>query len=427
MKILVIGNGGREHALAWKVSQSKLSTSVFVAPGNAGTALEPMITNISIPCHNIPALLDFAMTRQIDLTIVGQEVPLVNGIVDVFDNAGLKIFGPTKSAALLEGSKVFAKDFLLRHNIPTAEYQHFTEAGLALSYIRKKGVPIVIKVDGLASGKGVVVARTLEEAEATIKTILVDNAFGKAGRRIIVEEFLEGEEVSFMVMVDGKNILPIASCRDYKRVSNGDIGPNTGGMGAYSPVKIVTEIMHQRIMDEIIFPTIHGMISEGYVYTGFLYAGLMINTNNQIYVIEFNCRLGDPESQPMLLRLRSDLVDLCLAALEGKLNQKEILLDPRPAIGVVLATDGYPGVYMNGHRIHGLPLSLPGVDWKVFHAGTAMQDGVIVTNGGRVVCVTALGEDFTAAQNFVYKLASKISWSGKFLRTDIGDRAIQCT
>ncbi|VFP83256.1 phosphoribosylamine--glycine ligase [Candidatus Erwinia haradaeae] len=426
MKILVIGNGGREHALAWKISQSQLATSVFVAPGNAGTALEPMIMNIDIQPNNIPALLDCAMTKQIDLTIVGPEFPLVNGVVDIFCSAGLKIFGPTQSAALLEGSKAFTKDFLVRHDILTAEYQHFTDVELALSYVRKRRMPIVIKVDGLADGKGVIVARTLQEAKSAIHNMLVENVFGASGRRIIIEEFLEGEEVSFIVMVDGKNVLPIASCQDYKCVGNGDIGPNTGGMGAFSPVKLVTEKMHQRIMDEVILPTIRAMVFEGCSYTGFLYAGLMINKNSQIYVLEFNCRLGDPESQPMLLRLQSDLLDLCLAAIDGKLDQKKVFLDPRPALGVVLASHGYPGNYIKGNRIYGLPLSSSGVDWKVFHSGTAMQDGVIVTNGGRVVCVTALGEDLTEAKNYAYQLASQIDWRGKFFRTDIGERAISC-
>ncbi|VFP80003.1 phosphoribosylamine--glycine ligase [Candidatus Erwinia haradaeae] len=426
MQILVIGNGGREHALAWKVSQSPLVTSVFVAPGNAGTALEPMIQNITIQPDNMTELLNFAMSKKIDLTIVGQEVPLINGIVDLFYNAGLKIFGPTQFASQLEGSKAFTKEFLIRHGILTAEYQCFTEVKSAMKYIYEKGTPIVIKADGVAYGKGVVVAQTLQEAEIAIQNILVDKVFGESGHQIIIEEFLDGEEVSFIVMTDGKNIIPMVTSQDYKRIGNGDIGPNTGGMGAYSPVTLVTEIIHQRIIDEVIYPTLRAMAFEGHPYTGFLYAGLMINNSRQIYVMEFNCRLGDPESQLIMLRLQSDLVDLCLAVLEGKLNYKNIIWDPRPAIGVVLASDGYPGDYINGHMIHGLPLqsTIIGKDCKVFHSGTTIQDGSIVTNGGRVICVTALGEDFLTAKKRAYKLANMIHWDGKFFRTDIGDIAI---
>ena len=423
MKILVIGNGGREHALAWKASLSPLAETVFVAPGNAGTALEPALQNVAISATDIPALLDFAKSERIDLTIVGPEAPLVIGVVDAFRAAGLKIFGPTQAAAQLEGSKAFTKDFLARHNIPSAEYQNFTDVEAALAYTRSKGAPIVIKADGLAAGKGVIVAMTLEEAEAAIKDMLAGNAFGDAGHRIVVEEFLDGEEASFIVMVDGKNVLPMATSQDHKRVGNGDTGPNTGGMGAYSPAPVVTDEIHQRVMDEVIWPTVRGMAAEGNVYTGFLYAGLMIDKSGQPKVIEFNCRFGDPETQPIMLRLQSDLVDLCLAAVDGKLDTKDSVWDPRPSLGVVLAAGGYPGDYATGDPIHGLPLeALP--DGKVFHAGTKMQDDLVVTNGGRVLCVTALGEDVAAAQQHAYELAKHISWHGSFCRTDIGYRAI---
>lgn len=423
MKILVIGNGGREHALAWKAAQSPLAETVFVAPGNAGTALEPALQNIDISATDIPALLSFAQREKIDLTIVGPEAPLVIGVVDAFRAAGLKIFGPTQAAAQLEGSKAFTKDFLARHKIPTAEYQNFTEVEPALAYVRSKGAPIVIKADGLAAGKGVIVAMTLQDAEDAIQDMLAGNAFGDAGHRIVVEEFLDGEEASFIVMVDGENVLPMATSQDHKRVGDGDTGPNTGGMGAYSPAPVVTDEIHQRVMDEVIWPTVRGMAAEGNTYTGFLYAGLMIGSNNQPKVIEFNCRFGDPETQPIMLRLQSDLVDLCLAACEGKLDQKDSKWDPRPALGVVLAAGGYPGDYNTGDQIHGLPLEEV-ADGKVFHAGTKMQDDLVVTNGGRVLCVTALGDDVAAAQQRAYQLMQHISWDGSFCRRDIGYRAI---
>ncbi|RWR02521.1 phosphoribosylamine--glycine ligase [[Pantoea] beijingensis] len=423
MKILVIGNGGREHALAWKASLSPLADTVFVAPGNAGTALEPALQNVAISATDIPALLDFALNEKIDLTIVGPEAPLVIGVVDTFRAAGLKIFGPTQAAAQLEGSKAFTKDFLARHHIPTAEYQNFTEVEPALAWVRAKGAPIVIKADGLAAGKGVIVAMTLQEAEDAIQDMLAGNAFGDAGHRIVIEEFLDGEEASFIVMVDGENVLPMATSQDHKRVGDGDTGPNTGGMGAYSPAPVVTDEIHQRVMDEVIWPTVRGMAAEGNVYTGFLYAGLMIDSNNQPKVIEFNCRFGDPETQPIMLRLQSDLVELCLAGCEGKLDQKVSKWDPRPSLGVVLAAGGYPGDYNTGDTIHGLPLEeVP--DGKVFHAGTKMQDDLVVTNGGRVLCVTALGEDVAAAQKHAYALMQPISWKGSFCRRDIGYRAI---
>ncbi|WP_421508242.1 phosphoribosylamine--glycine ligase [Erwinia rhapontici] len=423
MKILVIGNGGREHALAWKAAQSPLADTVFVAPGNAGTALEPALQNVAISPTDIPALLAFARDEKIDLTIVGPEAPLVIGVVDAFRAAGLKIFGPTQAAAQLEGSKAFTKDFLARHKIPTGEYQNFTEVEPALAYVRLKGAPIVIKADGLAAGKGVIVAMTLQEAEDAIQDMLAGNAFGDAGHRIVVEEFLDGEEASFIVMVDGENVLPMATSQDHKRVGDGDTGPNTGGMGAYSPAPVVTDEIHQRVMDEVIWPTVRGMAGEGNVYTGFLYAGLMIDKSGQPKVIEFNCRFGDPETQPIMLRLQSDLVDLCLAAVDGKLNEKDSVWDPRPSLGVVLAAGGYPGDYVNGEQIHGLPLEEV-ADGKVFHAGTTLQDELVVTNGGRVLCVTALGKDVAAAQKRAYELAKPISWKGSFCRNDIGYRAI---
>ena len=423
MKILVIGNGGREHALAWKAAQSPLAETVFVAPGNAGTALEPALQNVAISPTDVPALLAFAQKESIDLTIVGPEAPLVIGVVDAFRAAGLKIFGPTQAAAQLEGSKAFTKDFLARQQIPTAEYQNFTEVEPALAYLREKGAPIVIKADGLAAGKGVIVAMELAEAEAAVQDMLAGNAFGDAGHRIVIEEFLDGEEASFIVMVDGDNVLPMATSQDHKRVGDGDTGPNTGGMGAYSPAPVVTDEIHQRVMDQIIWPTVNGMKAEGNIYTGFLYAGLMIDKAGQPKVIEFNCRFGDPETQPIMLRLQSDLVELCLAATEGKLDQQTSQWDPRPSLGVVLAAGGYPADYNTGDQIHGLPLEeVP--DGKVFHAGTTMKDDVVVTNGGRVLCVTALGEDVATAQQNAYALAKHISWDGSFCRKDIGYRAI---
>ncbi|MDF7662965.1 phosphoribosylamine--glycine ligase [Erwiniaceae bacterium L1_54_6] len=423
MKILVIGNGGREHALAWKAAQSPLAETVFVAPGNAGTALEPALQNVAISATDVPALLAFAQQENIDLTIVGPEAPLVIGVVDAFRAAGLKIFGPTQAAAQLEGSKAFTKDFLARQQIPTAEYQNFTEVEPALIYLREKGAPIVIKADGLAAGKGVIVAMTLQEAEDAVQDMLAGNAFGDAGHRIVIEEFLDGEEASFIVMVDGDNVLPMATSQDHKRVGDGDTGPNTGGMGAYSPAPVVTDEIHQRVMDQIIWPTVNGMKAEGNTYTGFLYAGLMIDQTGQPKVIEFNCRFGDPETQPIMLRLQSDLVALCLAACDGQLDQQTSQWDPRPSLGVVLAAGGYPGDYNTGDQIHGLPLEEV-ADGKVFHAGTTLKDDLVVTNGGRVLCVTALGADVAAAQQRAYELAKPISWDGSFCRYDIGYRAI---
>ena len=423
MNILIIGNGGREHALAWKASQSPLADKVFVAPGNAGTALEPLLVNVDIAATDVNGLLEFAKQNEIGLTIVGPEAPLVIGVVDAFRAAGLKIFGPTQAAAQLEGSKAFTKDFLARHAIPTAEYHNFTDVELALAYVRSKGAPIVIKADGLAAGKGVIVAMTLEEAEAAVTDMLAGNAFGDAGHRIVVEEFLDGEEASFIVMVDGTHVLPMATSQDHKRVGDGDTGPNTGGMGAYSPAPVVSEEIHQRIMEQVIYPTVRGMAAEGNTYTGFLYAGLMISADGQPKVIEFNCRFGDPETQPIMLRLRSDLVELCLAGAEGDLSGKSSDWDERPALGVVLAAGGYPGNYPTGDVIHGLPLEEVS-DGKVFHAGTCLQDEQVVTSGGRVLCVTALGETVAAAQRRAHQLAESIQWQGCFCRHDIGYRAI---
>lgn len=423
MNILIIGNGGREHALAWKASQSPLADKVFVAPGNAGTALEPLLENVDIAATDIAGLLAFAKSNDVGLTIVGPEAPLVIGVVDAFRAAGLKIFGPTQEAAQLEGSKAFTKDFLARHNIPSADYQNFTDIEPALAYLRSKGAPIVIKADGLAAGKGVIVAMTLKEAEDAVHDMLAGNAFGDAGHRIVIEEFLDGEEASFIVMVDGSNVLPMATSQDHKRVGDGDSGPNTGGMGAYSPAPVVTDEIHQRVMDQVIWPTVRGMAAENNTYTGFLYAGLMISADGQPKVIEFNCRFGDPETQPIMLRLRSDLVDLCLAGAEGCLGDKTSEWDPRPSLGVVLAAGGYPGDYQNGEVIHGLPLEeVP--DGKVFHAGTRLQDERVVTSGGRVLCVTALGKTVEAAQQRAYDLAKGIQWEGSFCRKDIGYRAI---
>ncbi|WP_313488829.1 phosphoribosylamine--glycine ligase [Pseudescherichia sp.] len=423
MKVLVIGNGGREHALAWKAAQSPLVSTVFVAPGNAGTALEPTLQNVAISATDIPALVSFAENEKIDLTIVGPEAPLVIGVVDAFQAAGLKIFGPTQGAAQLEGSKAFTKDFLARHNIPTAEYENFTEVEPALAYLRKKGAPIVIKADGLAAGKGVIVAMALEEAEAAVHDMLAGNAFGDAGHRIVIEEFLDGEEASFIVMVDGEHVLPMATSQDHKRVGNGDTGPNTGGMGAYSPAPVVTSEVHQRTMDRVIWPTVKGMAAEGNTYVGFLYAGLMIDKQGNPKVIEFNCRFGDPETQPIMLRMKSDLVELCLAACEGKLDEKTSEWDDRASLGVVIAAGGYPGNYRTGDVIHGLPLE--SVGGKVFHAGTTLaDDDQVLTSGGRVLCATALGNTVAEAQKNAYTLMADIHWDGSFSRQDIGYRAI---
>ncbi|HHQ4474344.1 MULTISPECIES: phosphoribosylamine--glycine ligase [Aeromonas] len=424
MKVLIIGNGGREHALAWKAKQSPLVTRVFVAPGNAGTAHEGSIENVAISATDIPALLAFAKEQRIGLTIVGPEAPLVKGVVDAFRAEGLAIFGPTAAAAQLEGSKAFAKDFLARHAIPTAEYQNFTEVEPALAYLREKGAPIVIKADGLAAGKGVIVAMALSEAEEAVRDMLSGNAFGDAGARVVIEEFLDGEEASFIVMVDGEHVLPMATSQDHKRVGDGDTGLNTGGMGAYSPAPVVTADVHRKVMEQVIIPTVRGMAAEGNVYTGFLYAGLMIDGQGNPKVIEFNCRFGDPETQPIMLRMRSDLVELCLAACAGKLDQVEAIYDPRVAIGVVLAAGGYPGDYQQGKPISGLPVEEASGE-KVFHAGSQLEGDTVVTAGGRVLCATALGHSVAEAQKRAYQLAGRIKWDGVFYRHDIGWRAIE--
>ena len=422
MNVLIIGNGGREHALAWKAAQSPQVETVYVAPGNAGTALDSGVENVAIAINDFAALAQFAETNNVGLTIVGPEAPLVEGIVDYFNERKLPCFGPTKGAAQLEGSKAFTKDFLARHNIPTGSYQNFTELEPALAYLREQGAPIVVKADGLAAGKGVIVAETLAQAEDAVRDMLSGNAFGDAGCRVVIEEFLDGEEASFIVMVDGENILAMATSQDHKRVGDGDTGPNTGGMGAYSPAPVVTPAIHQRIMNEVIIPTVEGMASEGNRYTGFLYAGLMINANGDPKVIEYNCRFGDPETQPIMLRLQSDIVALCLAALNGKLDSTNADWDPRPAVGVVLAAGGYPGAYNKGDVISGIPAG--DANGKVFHAGTQLEDGNLVTNGGRVLCATAMGDTVSAAQQLAYSIAEQIKWKDAFYRTDIAYRAI---
>lgn len=431
MNVLITGSGGREHALAWKVAQSPLVDKVFVAPGNAGTATEQKIENIDIDVMDFAGQIEFAKNNNIELTIIGPEAPLVGGVVNVFKENGLKCFGPDQGAAQLEGSKTFAKDFLSRHNIPSGNYQNFTEVDPALAYIQKQGAPIVVKADGLAAGKGVIVAMTEAEAEEAVRDMLSGNAFGEAGCRVVIEEFLEGEEASFIVMVDGENILPMATSQDHKRVGDRDTGPNTGGMGAYSPAPVVSAEIHQCIMRDVIEPTVQGMAAEGNSYTGFLYAGLMINNSGEPRVIEYNCRFGDPETQPIMMRLQSDLAAHCMAALDGKLDSETARWDERPAVGVVMASGGYPGSYKKGEGINGLDggdihnlASDHSRAIKVFHAGTKLQGANITTNGGRVLCVTALGPTVAAAQQLAYQRAATIDWSGAFYRTDIAYRAI---
>jgi len=424
MNLLVIGGGGREHALAWKAAQSPKVNKVFVAPGNAGTALEKNLVNVDIDVLDFPALAEFAQHNDVALTIVGPEAPLVEGVVDYFAERDLPCFGPTKGAAQLEGSKAFTKDFLARHNIPSADYQTFTEVEPALAYLEEKGAPIVVKADGLAAGKGVIVAETLDQAQDAVRDMLSGNAFGDAGCRVVIEEFLTGEEASFIVMVDGKHILPMATSQDHKRVGEGDTGPNTGGMGAYSPAPVVTPEVHERIMQQVIVPTVEGMAAEGNPYTGFLYAGLMITPDGQPKVIEYNCRFGDPETQPIMLRLKSDLAELCQIALDGKLDQAHTEWDERAAVGVVLAAGGYPGSYNKGDEISGLPTEeTPGE--RVFHAGTKTASGKVVTSGGRVLCATALGNTVSEAQQRAYALADRIQWNEVFYRKDIAYRAIE--
>ncbi len=424
MNVLVVGSGGREHALAWKAAQSGSVETVYVAPGNAGTAAEPGLENVAIAVGDFSALADFCEANSVGLTIVGPEAPLVEGIVDFFSERGLPCFGPSAKAAQLEGSKAFTKDFLARHNIPTAAYANFTELEPALVYLREQGAPIVVKADGLAAGKGVIVAETLDQAEAAVTDMLSGNAFGEAGCCVVIEDFLEGEEASFIVLADGENVLTMATSQDHKRVGEGDTGPNTGGMGAYSPAPVVNDAVHQRIMDEVILPTVNGMAAEGMPYTGFLYAGLMIAANGSPRVIEYNCRFGDPETQPIMIRLKSDLCELCLSALAGKLDEAATDWDPRPALGVVMAAGGYPGSYDKGLEISGLQ-SADSADIKIFHAGTAQRNSSTVTSGGRVLCVTALGDTISAAQSAAYGAAAAISWEGAFYRRDIGWRAIE--
>ncbi|MEO1246645.1 MAG: phosphoribosylamine--glycine ligase [Pseudomonadota bacterium] len=423
MKVLVIGGGGREHALAWKCAQSAEVSEVLVAPGNAGTAREPKLRNVAVGADDTQALLELARKERVGLTIVGPEAPLVAGLVDRFVEAELPCFGPTAAAAELEGSKTFSKDFMARHRIPTAKYGKFSELAPALEYIRAEGAPIVIKADGLAAGKGVIVAATLEEAEQAARDMLEGNRFGDAGARIVVEEFLDGEEASFMVVTDGQALVPLASSQDHKARDEGDLGPNTGGMGAYSPAPVIKPEIEARIMTEVIGPTLAGMRIDGHPYLGFLYAGLMIMPDGAPKVIEFNCRLGDPETQPIMLRLRSDLAALCLATLEGRLEEIELDWDPRAALGVVMAAGGYPGTYAKGREIAGLD----GADsdtQKVFHAGTALLGNTVVTAGGRVLCVVGLGDDVSAAAAQAYDAVGKICWDEIHLRRDIGYRAI---
>ncbi len=423
MNVLIIGNGGREHALAWRVRQSPQAGKVFVAPGNAGTATEAGVENVAIDTLDFPALLAFARAQEIGLTIVGPEAPLVAGVVDYFKQHGQRCFGPSRNAAQLEGSKAFTKDFLHRHGIPTAKYCNFTDIDAAIAYVHEQGVPIVIKADGLAAGKGVIIPQTLEEAETTIRDMLGGNKFGDAGHRVVIEQFLRGEEASFIVMVDGEHVLPFATSQDHKARDDGDKGPNTGGMGAYSPAPVVSTKIHDKVMREIIFPTVNGMRADGNPYTGFLYAGLMISESGEVNVIEFNCRFGDPEAQPVMMRLQSDLIALCNAALDGTLDQQSAEWDPRPAVGVVLASGGYPDAYAKGDVISGLDATgLP--DRKIFHAGTALRGTDVVSNGGRVLCATALGKSVTDAQRAAYELADTVHWNKMFFRRDIAYRAI---
>lgn len=424
MNILIIGNGGREHALAWKVAKSPLADKVFVAPGNAGTALENKVENVPIAATDIAALVEFAQKNEVYLTIVGPEAPLVIGVVDAFRAAGLRIFGPTQAAAQLEGSKAFTKDFLARHKIPTAEYQNFTEVEPALAYLRQKGAPIVIKADGLAAGKGVIVALSEDEAHAAIDDMLLGNKMGNAGARVVIEDFLQGEEASFIVMVDGENVLPMATSQDHKRLLDQDLGPNTGGMGAYSPAPVVTPSVYERAMNEIILPTVRGMQAEGHPFSGFLYAGLMIDSQGAPYTIEFNCRFGDPETQPIMSRLESDLADLLEAGIAGKLDGVEAQWLPQTAVGVVLAAAGYPDTPRKGDIISGLDEA--DQIGKVFHAGTSADaEGRILTNGGRVLCVVGLGDDVAAAKAQAYQALGKVHFDGMQYRRDIADKAIK--
>ncbi|MBN7135171.1 phosphoribosylamine--glycine ligase [Lysobacter enzymogenes] len=424
MKVLVIGSGGREHALAWKLAQSPRVDEVLVAPGNAGTAREDKCRNVAVAATDLDGLLKLAADEGVAVTVVGPEAPLVAGVVDRFRAAGRRIFGPTAAAAQLEGSKAFAKDFLARHGIPTAYYAVHTDVDAALAYVREKGAPIVVKADGLAAGKGVIVAMTLAEAEDAVRDMLSGNAFGAAGARVVIEEFLDGEEASFISMVDGEHALPMATSQDHKRVGDGDTGPNTGGMGAYSPAPVVTPDVHDRVMREVVMPTVRGMIADGVPFTGFLYAGLMIDAHGAPKVIEFNVRFGDPETQPVMLRLRSDLLDLVEAALDQRLDAIQAEWDPRPSLGVVMAAQNYPDTPRSGDPIGEWDVPLP-ADTQVFHAGTRLVDGQAVTAGGRVLCACALGDSVADAQRRAYEVVAGISWQGEFHRHDIGWRAIE--
>jgi phosphoribosylamine---glycine ligase len=424
LKILIVGGGGREHAMAWQCARSPLVEGVFVAPGNAGTAGEPGCENVPIDAIDVAALADFAADRAVGLTIVGPEAPLVAGIADEFSRRGLRCFGPSAACARLEGSKAFSKAFCSRHHIPTAAWADFSDVEAACAYIRAQGAPVVIKADGLAAGKGVVVAQSVADAEAAARDMLSHNRFGAAGARVVVEEFLAGEEASFIAMVDGTHILPLASSQDHKARDDGDRGPNTGGMGAYSPAPLIDSALHERIMREIMAPTVRGLAAEGMPYTGFLYAGIMVAADGTPRVLEFNCRFGDPETQPILFRLRSDLVALCLAALEGKLDRAECKWDGRAALGVVLAAGGYPETYRTGDPISGLDADAGRDDVKIFHAGTSLRNGQVVTSGGRVLCTVALGDDVAEAQRKAYDLIERIRWRGMFCRRDIGWRAL---
>ena len=424
MNIMIIGSGGREHALAWKCSQSNQVDSVFVVPGNAGSAREPGVKNIALDITDFAALTDFAKDNSVGLTIIGPEAPLVDGIVDYFQAQNLECFGPSKGAAQLEGSKAFTKDFLARHNIPSAAYQKFTEVEPAIAYVKEQGIPIVIKADGLAAGKGVIIAQTREEAEITIRDMLSGNSFGEAGHLVVIEEFMQGEEASFIALVDGSHALPFATSQDHKARDDGDLGPNTGGMGAYSPAPVVTPEIHDRVMKEVILPTVRGMAAEGNTYTGFLYAGLMIAADGSPKVVEYNCRFGDPEAQPIMMRLQSDLVELCQAALNKTLGNTTIEFDDRAALGVVLAAGGYPDSYAKGKVISGLDADSDSPHSKIFHAGTTLHNNGIVTNGGRVLCATALGDTVTQAQARAYQLVSQIDWDAVYYRKDIGYRAV---
>ena len=423
MRVLVVGGGGREHALAWKLIQSPTCEQVYVAPGNPGTAAEPNVDNVDIAVEDIPGLVTFAKDNDIGLTIIGPEVPLVMGIVDAFAKEGLRCFGPSKEAAQLEASKSFTKNFLARHSIPTADYQVFSDVAPAIAYIKDQGTPIVVKADGLAAGKGVIVAMTEQEAIIAVEDMLSGNAFGEAGHSVVIEEFMTGEEASFIVMVDGENILTLATSQDHKARDNGDKGPNTGGMGAYSPAPVVTAEVHARIMAEVIEPTVKGMAADGRPYTGFLYAGLMIDSDGSPRVVEYNCRFGDPETQPILMRLQSDLIPLCEAALDGRLNTVDAQWDKRAAVGVVLAAGGYPEAYRKGDVITGFD-GIDSNDCKIFHAGTALQDNQVVTAGGRVLCATSLGSTVSEAQSRAYKMIASVNWENMYYRTDIGYRAI---